>query len=205
MIKLLLSMILLISLGEASQKKPGHCELAQAGKISVNWTAYKTPAKLPVSGAFDKVTYHSVAKSGVNFREIFVGSTLSIDTASINSKNFKRDAKLIKFFFKSMNNTTIKAKITDMKSDKRVKGKPKTGVFFIDISMNGVTKNIPLSFSYFDSKLHAEGYIDILDFGASKALESINKACFDLHQGKTWSDVKISFDTAIKALCFPGK
>jgi hypothetical protein len=205
MIKLLLSMILVVSFVNASQKNRGHCELSQIGKIGVNWSAYKTPAKLLVGGTFDDVTYRSVAKSGVNFREIFVGSTLSINTTSVNSKNSGRDAKLVKFFFKNMNNTNIKAKITDMKSNKRVKGKPKSGTFFVDISMNGITKNVPLNFSYFDGKLHAEGYIDILDFGASKALSSINKACYELHQGKTWSDVKISFDTAIKALCFPSK
>ncbi len=205
MIKLLISMVLVFAFANASQKRQGHCELSQVGKIKVHWTAYKTPAKLPVGGVFDDVTYRSVAKSGINFREIFVGSTLSIKTQSVNSKNSGRDAKLVKFFFKNMNNTNIKAKITDIKSDKRVKGKPKTGIFYVDISMNGITKNIPMNFSYFDGKLHAEGYIDILDFKASKALSSINKACFKLHKGKTWSDVKIGFNTAIKALCFPAK
>ncbi len=205
MLKIIFSIILIISFANASQKSRGHCELAQEGNISVNWTAYKTPAKLPVSGIFNDVKYNSIAKSGVNFREIFVGSSIDIDTTSVNSRNIPRDAKLVTFFFENMSTTKIKAKITDIKSDKRIKGKPKTGVFFIDITMNSITKNIPMNFTYFNGKLHAEGYIDIFDFSASKALSSINKACFNFHQGKTWSDVKISFDTAIKALCFPSK
>jgi len=205
MIKLLLSMILAITFAHASGKKPGHCELSQIGDVKVGWSAYKTPAKLAVSGTFDEVAYRAVAPKGVNFHDIFVGSTLSIDTKSVNSKNSGRDVTLVESFFKQMNSTTIKAKITAIKPNKRVKGKPKTGTWFVDITMNGVSKNVPMTYIYDDGSLVANGFIDILDFSGSKALSAINTACFEHHKGKTWSDVAISFSTGIKALCFPGK
>jgi len=63
--------------------------------------------------------------------------------------------------------------------------------------MNGVTKTVPLKYSFSNGIFDANGVIDILDFSASKALSSINKACFALHKGKTWSDVSIGFSTKI--------
>ncbi len=101
------------------KKKVGHCELSQIGDVKVGWSAYKTPAKLAVSGTFDEVAYRATAPKGVNFHEIFVGSTISIDTKSVNSKNAGRDVTLVASFFKQMSSTTIKAKITEVKPDKR--------------------------------------------------------------------------------------
>jgi hypothetical protein len=51
----------------------------------------------------------------------------------------------------------------------------------------------------------ATGVIDILDFSAGDALSSINKACSDLHEGKTWSDVTIGFTTKIEAVLCSAK
>ena len=41
------------------------------------------------------------------------------------------------------------------------------------------------------------------DFNGSKAMESLNKVCFDLHKGpdgisKTWSEVEINVATYLK-------
>ncbi len=182
--------------------KKGSCILSQDGSVSVSFKAYKTPAKVGVGGVFDSVDYKAIAPEGNNFREILVGSTVVIDTTSVNSKNEGRDKTLVKSFFKQMNDSVIKAKIVDIKSDKRMRGKPKTGVMSVAITMNGVTKNVPMSYIFDNGDLSATGNIDILDFSASKALNAINKACYDLHDGKTWSDVEIGFKTKIKfALC----
>jgi hypothetical protein len=200
MIKFLISICLLISLSSADEMgtKGGSCILSQDGALNVSWKAYKTPQKIGVGGIFDSVKYTAVAPKGNNFREILVGSTAVIDTASVNSKNSDRDAKLVKFFFEQMSSKNITAKIVDIKSNKRVRGKPKTGEMSVAITMNGVTKNIPMQYVFNKGDLSASGNIDLLDFSASKALSSINKACFDLHKGKTWSDVSIGFQTNIK-------
>jgi polyisoprenoid-binding protein YceI len=198
---LVIVMVLGLTSSVSASSKSG-CVLAQKGKITVAWTAYKTASKIGVSGTFDKVDYKAVAKDGKNFREILVGSSVNIDTSSVNSKNTGRDIKLVKFFFKQMDSNTMNAKITDIKADKKLKDKARTGVVTLDVTMNGITKSVPMKYSFANGIFSAKGTIDIFDFSASKALSSINKACFDLHKGKTWNDVSIAFSTNIEAsLC----
>ena len=191
----------LVTTLNASQKSG--CVLSQKGPVTVAWKAYKTPLKLGVGGIFDDVKYRAVAKEGKNFREILVGSSVAIDTRKVNSKNKARDEKLYNSFFKQMNIQGIKAKIVDIKADVKLtkaKGKTRTGTVAIEIDMNGITKTIPMKYSFIDGVFDAKGVIDILDFSAKKALMSINKACYDLHKGKTWSDVSIGFNTKIEAI-----
>jgi len=201
--KLLLTIMILSTALFANTPAPKTgCVLSQDGAIIVGWTAYKTAAKKGVGGIFDHVTYTPAQKEGKNFKEILVGATLTIDTKSVNSKNEGRDKKLVAQFFQRFSSDKITAKITDIQAKSKETGKPKTGTIMIDITMNGITKNIPMSYIYQKGVMHGQGYIDILDFQGSKALASINKACFDLHKGKTWSDVAITFDMPIKAdLC----
>ncbi len=200
MIKFFMSLFLVATLSSAAEMgtKPGSCILSQDGTVSVSWKAYKTPAKLGVGGVFNSVKYTAVAPKGNNFREILVGSSVVIDTASVNSKNAPRDVKLVKFFFEQMSSKNITAKIVDIKSNKRIRGKPKTGEMSVAVTMNGVTRNVPMTYMFNKGDFSATGNIDLVDFSASKALSSINKACFDLHKGKTWSDVTIGFKTNIK-------
>jgi len=182
---------------------PTGCVLVQPEHINVTWKAYKTPQKIGVGGAFTDVTYHPASLEGKNFRTLFVGSSVTIDTSKITTGNQGRDVKLVKFFFGMMKSHTIKAKIIDIqKSDSHEKGKPRTGSLRVEITMNGKTHIIPMHYLYQAGKFDATGTIDILDFSAKEALASINKACYDLHKGKTWSDVKIGFSTTVKAtLC----
>ena len=201
--KLIIAILLFTStlLAETTVTKTG-CVLSQEGEVAVGWKAYKTAAKIGVGGVFDKVIYTSVAKEGKNFKEILVGSSVTIHTGSVNSKNEGRDKKLVAQFFKLFASETIQAKITGIEAKSKETGKAKTGTLMVDIEMNGVTKNIPMKYIFKEGTMHAEGYIDLFDFQGLKALSSINKACFDLHKGKTWNDVSIGFDMKIKAdLC----
>lgn len=201
MIKLFLSLVLAFSVSLASGEmgtNEGSCILSQYGKVSVSWEGYKTRKKIGVGGIFDNVTYTAVAAEGNNFREILVGSSVVIETSSLNSKDEARDKLIDQFFFKQLNDSVIKAKIVDIKSDKRMRGKPKTGEMSVEIIMNGVTKTIPMKYVFDNGDFSAKGNIDVLDFSAHKALSAINEAHFDLHLGKTWSDVGIGFFTKIK-------
>jgi len=201
MLKTLLSGLLLVALAQANDPSKGHCELSQEGAFNVNFVAYKTPAKKGVGASFDDVKYTAVAPKGKNFREILVGSTAVINTKSVNSKNKGRDAKLVKFFFSNMKGD-ITAKILDYKAIKVERGQPKKGTLITEITMNGISKQVPMSYMLKDGVLKADGVVDVFDFSANTALAAINKACFDAHQGKTWNDVAISFTTKIKAVCF---
>ena len=206
MLKIFFSLLLVVAASNALEEmglKGGGCVLTPKNSIVVDFKAYKTPLKVGVGGTFDKVLYKPKSPSGKNFREIFVGSSVLIDTSRVNTHNKGRDYKLVKFFFDNLVSKSIEAKIVDYKSNKRYTGKPKTGIFMVEITMNGVTKTIPMQYSYSKGKMEATGVIDIFDFSANRSLQAINKACYKLHQGKTWNDVLISFTTEVEAsLCY---
>ncbi len=204
MYKIILSLIAAATLAVATETAPAmHCTLSQEGPVSIEWKAFKTPAKIGVGGVFDTVRYSAAKQEGANFREILVGSSVTIVEKSVNSKNKGRDAKLVKFFFDRMKGETIEAKIVDIVAASKETGKPKTGTLTAAITMNGITRKVPMHYRYDQGQLHAEGVIDLFDFSASPALQSINKACYAQHQGKTWNDITIGFTTQIKAVCVP--
>ena len=190
--KIALSLILAFGLAQAS------CNFAQPTNVDVTFKAFKTPLKLGVGGHFTKVNYKSSVKSATDLNTLVAGSTVNIEVASVDSNNKGRDVKLLNDFFKQMAGPDIKAKIVSLKKDKDAR---KTGIATVLITMNGVTKNVPMKYSFSNGKLSANGVIDLFDFKASKALKAINTACYDLHQGKTWSDVNIGFTMEIKASC----
>lgn len=190
--KILLSLILGLSLAQAD------CTFTQPANVDVTFKAFKTPLKVGVGGHFTKVNYKSSAKSAADLNTLLAGSSVNIEVASVDSNNEGRDEKLLNDFFKQMAGPDIKAEIVTLERDKEAK---KTGIATVAVTMNSVTRNVPMKYSFSNGKLSADGVIDLLDFKASKALQSINTACYDLHQGKTWSDVAIGFTMEIKASC----
>ena len=179
------------------------CVLVQSPDMNITWKAYKTLGKIGVGGQFTAVNYVPNKLEGKNFKELLVGSKVSIDISQITTGNPTRDITLAKYFFNTLKGKTIEAKIVSIqKTDKHEKGKPRTGTVSVEMTMNKKTLTIPLAYHYSKEHFKATGVIDIFDFDAKQALESINKSCYDLHKGKTWSDVSIGFSTIIKAtLC----
>lgn len=203
MTKILLSLATMLSLTYATEAKPTGCVLVQPSTLSVNWKAYKTLGKIGVGGKFTSVTYTPHALEGKNFKALFVGSKVSIDLSKVDTGNPARDETLGKHFFSLLKGKTIEGEIVDIKkTDKHEKGKPRTGVVSVKLTMNEKTLTIPMKYVYSEGKFDAAGTIDLMDFAAGDALSSINKSCYDLHKGKTWSDVSISFSTTVDAtLC----
>ncbi len=178
------------------------CQYEQKGGVDVTFKAYKTPLKIGVGGKFDNVSYINDTKEAKDLQTLLVGSKVNIDTSSVNSSNAGRDKKLVNFFFDTMKQKGIYAKITDLKIDKSADGsKNITGVVSVDIKMNNVSHEAELKFVYVNGVLKADGFIDLADYNALSSLTSINKACYEAHQGKTWSDVAIGFTTNIAADC----
>ncbi len=154
----------------------------EAHNIEVEFTAFKTYLKKGVKGKFEKVTLHS--QKADSLEAMLLNTAVTIDTKSINSGNKARDAKLVNKFFLVQNNGSIEAKI--------VKVDPKT--LTIALTLNGITKNVPLKYEVEHDEVEAKGVIDLGDFDMLPSLRSINKACYALHQGKTWQDVDIEFE-----------
>ncbi len=198
--KLIIALFTLFSFTNANA---GGCLLEQSDDINVTWKAYKTFAKLGVGGEFTDVKYTPNKKSGKNFKELFVGSKVSIDISKIDTKNEGRDKTLVEMFFSKLKGGKIEGVIKDINADKSKNGKrPYTGTLDVSLSMNGKTLLIPMRYRYIKGDFQAIGTIDLFDFNGQSALASINKSCFKLHKGKTWSDVNIAFRTTIKAsLC----
>jgi len=190
--KIALSLILAFSLAQAN------CSFSQPTDVDVTWKAFKTPMKLGVGGHFNTVNFKSSTPKATDLNTLLAGSTVNIDVASVDSKNKGRDVKLLNEFFKKMSGNGISAKIISLQKEKDAR---KTGVATVSVTMNGVTRNVPMKYAFQDGKLSANGVIDLLDFKATSALKSINTACFALHKGKTWSDVNIGFTMTIKASC----
>jgi hypothetical protein len=67
--------------------------------------------------------------------------------------------------------------------------------------MHQKTHKVTFDYTVTDGNLYAKGKIDLKDFGMLPSLEAINKACYDLHEGKTWQDVEIAFSAVIKKEC----
>ncbi len=201
--KILLSLATLLTMSYATEPAATGCVLVQPNTMNVNWKAYKTLGKIGVGGKFTSVTYTPHALEGKNFKELLVGSKVNIDLSKIDTGNPGRDETLVKSFFSVLKGKAITAEIVDIKkTDKHEKGKPRTGNLDVKITMNEKTLTIPMKYIYTDGKFNANGTIDLLDFAAGNALSSINKSCYDLHKGKTWSDVSIGFSTTVEAtLC----
>lgn len=162
----------------------------EAKTPKVTWKAFKTYEKIGVGGSFDKSSFTSSSQDS-SLDALLTKSSIIIDTSSINSGNSGRDATLVELFFKVQNIETIGAKIQSAKEGKAI----------VDITMNGITKSIPLAYTTNKGKIVAKGVIDLADFGMIPSLSSINKACFKLHDGKTWQDIEIGFEMPLNEVC----
>jgi hypothetical protein len=61
----------------------------------------------------------------------------------------------------------------------------------VAITLNNKTIEVPLNYTFENNQLVAKGTIDVFDFSLNDQLKKLNKACFALHEGKTWNDVNI--------------
>ncbi len=159
---------------------------------SVKWVAYKTTEKKPVGGEFATLNFEE--KGGATPQEALNNLSFSIPVSSLFTKDETRDAKLKTFFFGAMLNTEfIKGTIKYIDNN-----------YVASITMNGVTNDLPLDVKITDERrVSMTGTMDLKDWDALGALQSLNKVCFDLHKGpdgvsKTWEDVAIEVNTFLR-------
>ncbi|MDC9723161.1 MAG: YceI family protein [Urechidicola sp.] len=153
--------------------------------IKMNWVAFKTTDKVAVKGQFNKVDLNKT--SGKSVIDFLNGLEFSVPVSSIFTDNDERDSKLQKFFFGVMENTELLSGSITITDDK-------DGV--IHLNMNGITSDIPIKFKSNNNGVSIKGKIDLDNWNSQNAIESLNKACLDLHAGddgisKTWNTVII--------------
>jgi polyisoprenoid-binding protein YceI len=157
--------------------------------IDIKWTAFKTPKKVGVTGKLPNYELSGKTK-GTSVADLLQGQKIDIRVNKVDSGNPGRDMKIVKFFFSDLvGGDTMTAKVTNVTKN----------VITMDLVINGKKKEVPLTYTMEGMKLTAIGHMDILDFGLSKQLSAINKACYALHEGKTWSDVTLTLETTLSS------
>jgi hypothetical protein len=161
---------------------------------SVKWTAYKTTEKKGVGGEFTTVNFDE--KVGATAEAALNNLSFSIPISSLftNDATNTRDAKIKESFFGAMLDTELlKGTITYANN-----------AYVASLTMNGVTHDLPLEVSITEERRVAmTGTMNLNDWNALGALESLNKVCFDLHKGpdgvsKTWEEVAIEVSTFLR-------
>jgi polyisoprenoid-binding protein YceI len=161
-----------------------------AAKTQIKWVAFKTPNKVGVGGAFAKADFQVNNTANMQLVPILSGAKFSVDTKSVSTGNEGRDAKIVEHFFgKGIPLTGEVKAITESAID-------------VALTMNGATSDVKLNYTFVDGKLEAKGVIDVITaFKMNTFLEAINKACYALHEGKTWSDVEIMLVSEFSSVC----
>ncbi|MGA9270848.1 MAG: YceI family protein [Lutimonas sp.] len=171
----------------AETEKPAVQFVASETGSSMEWTAYKTSDKVPVKGTFKEVKIVS-SNAGDDAAGALSDLGFEIPVNSIFTNDTIRDGKLQRFFFAVMENSmTLKGKF---KVESGNSGK-------LEISMNGLSKTLPFDYEVDQDTIHVSATMDLNEWGAQAALESLNEACKVLHTGadgvsKTWNDVALN-------------
>lgn len=196
-----LSLILLIMVFVSSCKKNEKKEVNQiektysviADSTKINWTAYKTTAKVPVNGQFADITIENVKKDSTALGALN-GLKFKIPVSSLITNDTIRDKKLKEYFFGAMKNSSVITGIVHINKD---------NASTVDLTLNGITRELPIAYIVADNKVTIIGNMELDNWQAKAALEALNVVCKDLHTGedgitKTWSDVKIEVVAILK-------
>ncbi|NVJ53192.1 MAG: YceI family protein [Campylobacteraceae bacterium] len=158
------------------------------GDLKVGWTGYKTEKKVGVSGTFKDVDLQ-ITKND-DFVKFLKSAKVKIDTSSLDSGLEIRNKSMVSTLFSLKSSEKILASIANINEN--------NGALTLMLTMNEVTKSIPMKYSVKDNKVVASGVIDILDYSMSESFAKFAKECFNLHKGKTFSEVTISFELPFK-------
>lgn len=161
----------------------------------VHWTGYKTTDKVPVKGTFKQVDITNVTPAD-NPVEVINNVKFSIPVNSIFSNDSIRDFKLTNFLFGKMKSTSHINGEVILKDD----GKGEAS-----ITMNGFTKNVPVSYEMHGNDIRINAKIDLNNWQAQVAVAALNEVCSEKHKaadGKsvTWSevDIMVELKTVVK-------
>ena len=162
----------------------------------LGFTSYKTTAKVPVKGTFNVINIKG--EESDNQMDLIKSLKFEIETASIETNDEGRNAKIVKFFFGTFGCDKITGSVANLDDD---------GSAEININMGGM--NLPVSGKYkLDEagKFEFTSNIDVADWNAQTGIDALNLECKDLHTGedgvsKLWSEVDLYFSTILASDC----
>jgi len=158
------------------------------GDLDVKWTGYKTAKKVGVSGTFNDINLQ-IEKSD-DLATFLKSSKVQISTASFESGLDVRNESIVTTLFSLKSAEKIIGSITTVNTEDKI--------LKLKLTMNEVTKSIPMSYIINDGEIRVKGQIDILDFSMSQSYAKFAKECFNLHEGKSYSEVDIEFTLPYK-------
>ncbi len=157
----------------------------------MTWTAFKTKAKTPVSGSFDNIAY-KLGKSQSSLKTLLEGASASMDSLKVNLGDETKNKNVKEAFFTLFKNANIKVTFRNV-----VEGE-KLGSLTAYVKMNEKLVKVPMQYTIMDNKLVIKGVLDLLSFSLKNELASLAKKCESQHEGLTWSQVEIQFESLIK-------
>ena len=169
----------------------------QRAFTTLEWTAYKTTAKVGVKGSFDEFNITPGVETG-SPTQLMNQLSFSIPTGTTNSGNEERDPKIITSFFGTMMNTeNITGSFTS------VNGNDSAGTVRISLTMNDATHEVDGNYVVEGNEVKIHTDINLGDWKAESSVAELNKVCTDLHKGedgvsKLWPDVAIDIVSKLK-------
>ena len=171
----------------------------QRAFTTLEWTAFKTTAIVPVGGKFEDFSFTPGAASG-SLKDIFNGGSLSIKTGSVNSANEERDGKIVKYFFGNM---VTSETITG--TTKWLSGDDSTGTVEVMLTINNVAHPANCTYTRNGMTLELTTSLDLSNWNGISAVDSLNAVCYDLHKGedgvsKLWPNVDVKVTSQLRKL-----
>lgn len=166
-------------------------KIGKTNDLTIKWQAYKTPRKVGVWFKFTDFKLKGKRKAK-NLSQLLMDQqvTIQANAKGISSGDSGRDANIANAFFaEMMPKTLIKGKIVKV-TDKALD---------LEVSMNNVTRIIPMEYTFEKGQFSAKGYMDVLDFKLNKSFETLAKVCNGLHEGKTWTDVLLVLEGPLQS------
>ena len=162
------------------------------GVTNLEWTAYKTSSKLPVTGGFNEINV--IAESSNDPKEVIESLTFTINTASVETNNEDRNGKIAKHFFETINTPTIEGKFKSLENDNSAT---------IEVTMNGIAFDVVGTYTLEGPDFSFESIVDVSSWNGVPGITALNEVCSDLHIEKDgtsllWTEVKLSFNTKLK-------
>jgi hypothetical protein len=152
----------------------------------IQFTAFKTTAKVGVKGWFKKIDILTGGQ-GSTIREAVHQTSFSIPVSSLFTNEASRDLKIKTFFFGAMEDTSLLSGQLIIKDET-------SGI--LTIQMNDVSNDLPFTYTIDKNSFRLNATMNIDLWFVQSALSSLNKVCRDLHKGsdgisRTWPEVDL--------------
>jgi polyisoprenoid-binding protein YceI len=186
---------------DASKEEEGSAEekcfySLNTDTYELNWTAFKTTSKVPVGGTFNDITM--TAGESEDMEGALTSIEFEINTASVESQNEDRNAKIAEHFFGTINTPTITGNVSSVDME--------AGTAVVTIMMNGLSFDVEGDFMMEGEDFSFSSDIDVQKWNAVSGIEALNEVCDDLHKGDDgvsvlWQNVDISFSGSLNKDC----